>query len=233
MNHPALKNENIHNDKTSIETTYSGFKKFVIFFGRICLVVCILLEFIPPLYLYLAYGLIPDFAMVFKGLGTVAAAWFVLWFIEPISYFPLLGLSGTFISWVSGNIINLRVPCSSVAQQVAEVEEGTPQGDVCSTLGICISVIVNLAIVALFALVGNQVLGVMSPALKESFNYILPALMGAMLASYAFRNWKIAAIAVSLALVVYSIGVPTGFDLLLIIFPTLIISIMLHKKGWV
>lgn len=49
----------------------------------------------------------------------------MLWFVEPISYFPVVGAAGTYMAFLSGNISNMRIPCASMAQVAADVEPGT------------------------------------------------------------------------------------------------------------
>ncbi|HSR13822.1 MAG TPA: hypothetical protein VLS90_20410, partial [Thermodesulfobacteriota bacterium] len=81
----------------------------------------ILIFFLPPLYITYYFGIAVDWAAV--GKGTIAVLGFSapFWFIEPISYFVVLGIAGTYISFLAGNISNFRLPVSAVAQEVAGV----------------------------------------------------------------------------------------------------------------
>lgn len=96
-----------------------------------------------------------------KAIAAAAAirisACLVYYFIEPISFQPVLGIPGTYMAFLSGNISNLRVPCSSVAQQAAGVQEGTPEGAVISTVGVAVSVVVNTTILTIGVLLGQQI----------------------------------------------------------------------------
>lgn len=179
---------------------------------------------------WITEGLGPNFVNILAGLRSVVAAWFVLWIIEPISYFPLLNVAGTYSAWLAGNIVNLRVPCAAVAQQSAGVKEGTKEGEVVATLGLGASVFVNIVVLIFFAAIGSQFLAVIPESVSKSFSYTLPAVMGAMIANFAVRNLKVGAIAVAIAVLVYFSGIKGGLDLLLIIFPTIIVSIILYRK---
>lgn len=79
----------------------------------------------------------------------------VLWFVEPISYFPVLGVTGTYMAFLSGNISNMRLPCAAVAQDAADVKPGTPQG---SILGMAVSVVINIFVLSVGVALGSVVL---------------------------------------------------------------------------
>ena len=214
-----------------MQTSHELFRARIIRMGKLTLLLAVPISFIPPLVIWFITGIGPDIGNIFSGLRNVVAAWFVLWIIEPISYFPLLNVAGTYNAWLAGNIVNLRVPCAAIAQQVAGVKDGTKEGEVVATLGLGASVFVNIIVLVFFAVAGSQFLAVVSPVVKTSFTYTLPAVMGAMIANFAFRNLKVGAIAFAVAVLVYFSGVTGGVDLLLIIFPTIFLSIFLYKRG--
>lgn len=216
-----------------MQTPHDSFRSHIIRTGKITLLLAVPISFIPPMVIWMSMGIAPDFGHILAGLKNVVAAWFVLWLIEPISYFPLLGVAGTYNAWLAGNIVNLRVPCAAIAQQAAGVKDGTKEGEVVATLGLCASVFVNIVVLILFAVIGNQFLAMVSPVVKTSFTYTLPAVMGAMIANFAFRNLKVGALAFAIACLVYFSGIKGGLDLLLIIFPTIFISIFLYRRGWI
>lgn len=210
--------------------SYDSFRSHIVRVGKLTLLLAVPLSFVPPLVVWLTEGIAPNFANIMAGMRSVVAAWFVLWIIEPISYFPLLNVAGTYSAWLAGNIVNLRVPCAAVAQQSAGVKEGTKEGEVVATLGLGASVFVNIVVLIFFAAIGTQFLAVIPPSVSKSFSYTLPAVMGAMIANFAVRNLKVGAIAVAIAVLVYFSGIKGGLDLLLIIIPTIVVSIFLYKK---
>ena len=212
---------------------YSRFKGDAIRIGRITLVIAMVMSLFPGIYLALFEGVWPGFPMIWKAFAPILIALFMLWIIEPPAYFPVLGLTGTFVSWLSGNILNLRIPCSVICQQVAGVEEGTPEGDAISTIGLCVSVFVNIVIVLIFSIAGLQILGIMPDALKEGFNYLLPAITGAMIVSFAVRNWKVCVVALLITLITRFMNVNTVIDLAVVVFPTIIIAVLMYRKSWI
>lgn len=212
---------------------YESFRDHIIRIGKLTLLIAVPFSFLPPLFVSLMYGVWPEPAAMVAGMRNIIACWFVLWLIEPLCYFPLLNVAGTYNAWLSGNIVNLRVPCAAVAQQAAEVVEGTEEGEVVATLGLCASVFVNIVVLSFFAIAGAQFLKVIPPSVATSFKFTLPAVMGGMIVSFAVRNFKVGIIALCIALAVYYSGIKGGADLLLMIFPTIIISIWMYKKHWI
>src|SRR4030043_1988036 len=91
--------------------------------GMITCGLAIIGMFLPPLWLYLQYGVFPQISAIMVGMGlalTYAVPFFI---IEPISYYPTLGDAGTNMSILAGNISNMRHPCARVAQLGAGAEE--------------------------------------------------------------------------------------------------------------
>lgn len=172
-----------------------GFLKPIIFWGSRTCLLAVLVAFAPPLYLYFAYDIIPTFSEVLRGFILVAPYAVVLQIVEPPSYFPILGVPGTYMSFLAGNISNVRVPCSAVAQNAAGVVEGSEEGSIISTIAIGVSVIINLVILAIGVFVGARLLASFPPALNKALEYILPSVFGGVFGSFAMRNLKLAAIA--------------------------------------
>lgn len=122
------------------------------------LIACVL-SFPPLIYLYVVHGILPPFAQSMTAWMLVASVFGAFYVVEPTSYYPILGLAGTYISFLSGNISNLRLPCSAMAQEVVGVQEGTKQAEIVGTMGIIGSVIVNLIGVTLAAVFGTIIIG--------------------------------------------------------------------------
>jgi len=75
--------------------------------GLIISLIHIAIFFLPPLYIMFYFNVPVDWAAV--GKGTIAVLGFSapFWFIEPISYFLVLGIAGTYISVVSHKRLEL------------------------------------------------------------------------------------------------------------------------------
>ena len=89
--------------------------------GKITGYLGVLLSFTPALVLAVVYGILPKPAALLTAFISGASAFGVLWFVEPISYFPVVGAAGTYMAFLSGNISNMRIPCASMAQMAAGI----------------------------------------------------------------------------------------------------------------
>ena len=112
--------------------------------------------------------------------------------IEVMTYVPLLGPGGAYLSFVTGNISNLKLPCGIKAMDQAKVRANTEEGEVISTIAIGVSAIVTTVVIAVGVVVFGPFLSkVTTGVLKPAFDYVLPALFGALAATYLRKHWKI------------------------------------------
>jgi hypothetical protein len=91
------------------------------------------------------------------------------------------------MSFLSGNIANMRVPCSAVAQEALGVEPGTQKAELVSTLGIGGSIVTSQIVVTLAAAAGNVIISLIPVVLVSAFDYVLPAIFGALFVMFAIK----------------------------------------------
>lgn len=163
------------------------------------------LAFLPALVLLLVYRLQPPVEAVIAGVIMQLSVSGVFWFVEPISYSPVLGIAGTYMSFLSGNIGNLRLPASVAALQAANEEPGTERGSIIATIGIAVSIIVNIVMLTVGVILGASVLEMLPQPVLAALNNILPALFGAMLAQQFITNPKIGIVSVILASIMFAL----------------------------
>ncbi len=171
--------------------------------GKITGYLGVLVAFTPALVLAIIYGIIPKPAALLTAFISGASAFGVLWFVEPISYFPVVGPAGTYMAFLSGNISNMRIPCASMAQVAAEVEPGTEKGSVVATLGMAVSIIINVSVLTIGAILGTSVLAMLPDSIKAALNYLLPALFGALIVQFGIKMIKHSIIMVVVAFILY------------------------------
>lgn len=153
--------------------------------GQTTLLLAILLCLTPALYLSFGLGAFPGFGPILTGFLAVLAFVGVIWVVEPISYFPVLGVCGTYMSFLSGNIGNMRMPVVISCQSAIEAEAGSRKAEVAAVIGIAVSVIVNLVFVIILVLVGGALIEVLPAAVGDAVKaYTLPALYGAVLVMF-------------------------------------------------
>ena len=131
----------------------------IIKWGKLTMLLGIITMFLPPLVFSAVFGYWPPLSAILTGTLAQVSVSGAFYVVEPISYFPILGIPGTYMTFLSGNTSNMRLPCSSVAQEAAGVEFGSRQGTIISTIGIGVSVIVNIVILTIGAVGSNVILG--------------------------------------------------------------------------
>ena len=207
----------------------------IIRWGKITNWIGVLLSFGPALVLAVIFDLVPPVSAILTGFISMAGAVGVLWFIEPISYFPIIGVAGTYMAFLTGNISNLRIPAATVAQKVAGVEPGTNEGSIIATLGMAVSVIVNIILLALGVVAGTQILAALPQSIVDAFNFLLPSLFGALFIQFAVSKPKLAPIAIGIALILTLLVnqgiIPSFITTLVSVFGTMGIGIAMHKKN--
>ena len=195
------------------------------------------LIFLFPIVLCLVFGTFPNWKALGLGLLGVAPMYWAVVIVEVITYVPMLGAGGAYLSFVTGNISNLKLPCALNAMEIANVKPTSEEGEIISTISIAVSSIVTTVIIILgICLIVPLSPLLSSPALKSAFEQLLPALFGGLGIVFVSKNVKLAILPIILMLVLFisipalnssmvGIMVPVG-----VIF-TLIVARIMYKKG--
>ena len=199
-------------------------------------VMVILLAF--PVIVSLLFSAMPDWAAVGKGLLATAPMYWAVGVIETITYIPMLGAGGSYLSFVTGNISNLKLPCALNALENANVKAQSEEGEIISTIAIAVSSIVTTLIIILGVVLIVPLTPILSSeVLKPAFDQMLPALFGGLGVVFVSRNLKLAIAPVLLMLILFvfvpalnagtvGIMVPVG-----VVF-TIVYARIIYKKGW-
>jgi hypothetical protein len=197
-------------------------------------VMCILLIF--PAVVGIIFSAMPDWAAVGKGLLATMPMYWAVGIVETITFIPMLGAGGSYLSFVTGNISNLKLPCALSALENSGYKAQSEEGECISTIAIAVSSIVTTLIVILGVVLIVPLDPILSrPELKPAFDQLLPALFGALGVVFISKNWRIAIAPIALMLVLFvfipalnagtvGIMVPVG-----VIF-TIVVSRILYKK---
>lgn len=207
--------------------------KPVVRIGMVTLLVSAVMTMLPVIYLKVKYGVLPPFPVTLKSWGMIAAIFGAFYIVEPLSYYPVLGLAGTYMSFLSGNIANLRMPCSAIAQEVTEVEQASCEAEIISTLGIAGSVITNLIFVSVGAVAGFAIVQRFPSVVADAFkNFAVSAIFGAVFGQAALRYPKISVISLPIALLALGIfKAPAWLAIIVSVFGTIAFSRWMYKKG--
>ena len=198
-------------------------------------VMLILIAF--PLVVAVAFGASPDWAALAMGLIATAPMYWAVGVIETITFVPMLGAGGSYLSFVTGNISNLKLPCAINALEQNEVSASSEEGEIISTIAIATSSIVTTIIIVIGVICIVPLTPVLeAPVLAPAFEQMLPALFGGLGVAFVSKNWKIAVAPVLLMLVLF-ICVPAlnagtvGIMVPVSVLFTIAVSRILYKKG--
>ncbi|MBQ7638001.1 MAG: hypothetical protein IJS90_03770 [Clostridia bacterium] len=162
--------------------------------GRLWSVGALIVLLSVPTAICTYLGVWPDASSVFKALVKVIPIYWITAVVEVLTYTPMLGAGGTYLSFVTGNIANLKLPCGLNAMENAKVKANSEEGEVISTISIGVSAITTTVIIAVGVVIFAPVLGKLTDpdsVFSPAFTYILPALFGALGAGYFRKHWKI------------------------------------------
>ena len=130
-----------------------------------------------PVVVSVIFGAVPNWGGVAKGLLATAPMYWAVGIVEVITYVPMLGAGGSYLSFVTGNISNLKLPCALNALESANVKAQSEEGEIVSTIAIAVSSIVTTVIIILGVILLVPLEPILSnPVLTPAFDQMLPAL---------------------------------------------------------
>lgn len=174
-----------------------------------------------------------------KGFIAIGPMYWAVGIVEIFTYVPMLGAGGSYLSFVTGNISNLKLPCALDAMERAGVKSNSEEGEIISTIAIAVSSIVTtLIIIVGVVLIVPLTPLLSSPVLAPAFSQLLPALFGGLAVVFISKNVRLSIAPVILMLVLFifvpalnastvGIMVPVG-----VVF-SLAVARILYKKGLV
>ena len=198
-------------------------------------VMALLLAF--PLTVAAVFGAAPDWKALGVGLLATAPMYWAVGAIETITFVPMLGAGGSYLSFVTGNLSNLKLPCAINALEQNGVSANSEEGEIISTIAIATSSIVTTIIIILGVICIVPLTPVLeAPVLAPAFEQMLPALFGGLGVAFISKNWKIAVAPILLMLVLF-ICVPAlnagtvGIMVPVSVLFTIAASRIMYKRG--
>jgi hypothetical protein len=190
--------------------------------GRIASLIVLIMLVGAPFLIGKYLGAYPDLAATGKGFFSVGLIWMISSVAEFLIYTPMLGSGGGYLAFITGNLINMKIPCAVNARDMVGAKSGTRENEIISTLSIATSSLVTILVLAIgvAALTPLRPL-LQEPALQPAFDNVVPALFGAMAYKYYRKNMKTALVPL------------TVMSLLFILVPSLVgsTSFMIIPSG--
>lgn len=218
------------------EQVLEEFNKGLHRIGKIMMILAILVLVAVPFVMGAIFGVSPDMKGFLAGFAKVAIIYFPVSIVEFLIYAPMLGAGGSYLSFVTGNVTNMKIPCAMNARDIAGTQVGTPENEIISTISVATSAIVTTLVIV----VGVILLVPLQPVLQNevllpAFNNVVPALFGALGLKYFAKSPQIAVIPLVfmslLCILVPSMISQTSTLLIPCGGLALLIGFLLFKKG--
>ncbi len=203
--------------------------------GRVMLIAAVLLLVAVPFVIGALNGVTPELKGFLSGLAKVGIIYIPVAIVEFLVYTPMLGAGGSYLSFLTGNVTNMKIPCAMNAADIAGTQVGTPEHEIVSTISVATSAIVTtLVIVAGVVLLVPLQPVLQNPVLLPAFDNVVPALFGALGLKYFSKSPQIALVPV-LLMTLLCVFVPAAISQTsLLIIPcgglALLIGYVLYKK---
>lgn len=204
--------------------------------GKILLITAAVLLASVPFVIGAVNGVMPSLKGFLAGFAKVGVIYIPVAIVEFLVYTPMLGVGGSYISFLTGNVTNMKIPCAMNARDMAGTTVGSPENEIISTISTATSGIVTTLVIVVGVLLITPLQPILqSETLLPAFNNVVPALFGALGLKYFAKSPKIAAIPLTL-MALLCIFVPAAISQTsLLMLPAgglaLAIGFLLFKKG--
>ena len=172
--------------------------------GRIWGLTLFVLILMFPISVCLIFNVLPQWSALLTGLLAILPMYWAVGIVEMFTYVPMLGAGGAYLSFVTGNISNLKLPCALDAMERANVKASSEEGEIISTIAIAISSIVTTVIIIIGVLLIVPLTPLLeNPSLTPAFDMILPALFGGLAVVFISKNAKLSIAPIILMLILF------------------------------
>lgn len=171
-----------------------------------------------------------------SGIIRVGATYLPICIVEFLIYVPILGAGASYLSFITGNIINMKLPCAYSAREIAGTSAGTKEDSIITTLSVATSSLVTMLVIFVGVLLLIPLTPILNdPTLKPAFDNLLPALFGALGCQYFSKSWKLTAVPVLfmtlLCIFVPSLISQTTTMMIIVGAMSIALSWFMYKKG--
>lgn len=204
--------------------------------GRITLVLSVVFLVALPFVFGAFFGVSPDMGGFLSGFAKVGVIYIPVAIVEFLVYTPMLGVGGSYLSFITGNVTNMKIPCVMNSKEIAGTTDGTPEHEIISTISVATSAIVTTLVIALGVILMVPLQPVLqNPALLPAFNNVVPALFGALGLKYFMKSPQIAVLPLVLMTTLYILVPSLISQTSLMLLPSgalaLGLGFFLFKKG--
>lgn len=225
---------------TSYDEAVDAFDATTARWGRLTMIAGMLVALAGPTYLMFFSGLEVDHLRVWAAFLAIAGTFAVLWVVEPVTYFPILGQASMYQVFMIGNISNKLLPAAMIAQAQIGAQTGTRRGELAAVMAIGGAVVVHLtSLLVLVGILGSSLVSMLPETVLTTIQtFILPSVLGAVLVQAIVsqkqpRTTVLAAVIASLVVFVLVPLMPSlaFFGTAVAVFATAATAWLLHRRG--
>ena len=188
------------------QNNYEAYLKSTHRIGRTVSVITLILLVGAPFAIGTLLGAAPDLSAVARAFLSVGLVWTVSSVVEYLVYTPMLGAGGSYLAFITGNLINMKIPCAMNAKELVDAKSGTAENEVIATLSIATSSLVTIVVLALGVVLLIPLQPVLqSPVLAPAFANVVPALFGAMAYKYYRKDPALAMIPLTVMIILFTL----------------------------
>lgn len=212
------------------------FNKWVHKFGISSSILIFLLMMGFPLAVSTVYGLWPSLSKMWPGFAMALMLVAPYWPAETIGYMPIMGPGALYMSYITGNVTNLRMPSTVGTINILGLK---PNSDECHTMAIIAcgaSIITAVTIIVLGLLAARPMAPLLqSPTVKPAFDYVIPALFGGLVAQGLLKSRRdvllyLPPLAVNLILGFFT-KINQAYIMLIGIASAVCVAVIVYRRG--
>ena len=213
----------------------SDFEKIMHFYGRYLGTLCLVAFCAFPVIISINHGIWPDVAVIAPGVLTmwILMASYVL--SEMIAFPPILGPGSLYLTYITGNLQNQKIPCALSAMSIAGIENGTEKANAVSVIAVAVSSITTTVVIAIGILLMTPLQPILnSPVLRPAFNNVAPAIFGALAGIWLLKEIKVSIVSVIICMIgLLYFGIQLQWVLLGGIVLTIIAARLMYTSGFI
>ena len=160
--------------------------------GRIWSIIAIVLMLLVPFAMSIIFNAKPNLTVMLLGSLGICIIYLPSSIIEVITYSPMLGTGRNYLAFITGNLVNLKIPCVMNSQEIVGTKFGTKENEIVSIISVAVSAIVTCVVLIIGVILMVPLTPeLQSPVLQPAFNMVVPALFGALGYQYFSKNPKL------------------------------------------
>lgn len=219
-----------------MKTAFDEYTDEITKIGRLTILLGLIGTLLPPLTMTFGFKFNPGLGAIIAGAISQISVSGAFYFSEPISYFPIVGRAGLYMGFLSGNLVNMRIPAAIMALRGSGYETGTDEGAIMGTIGIGVSIWVGIIFLIISVIAGQAVLASLPDSVMQMLSLIVPALFGGIFAQFGLQSPKSAIFALAIALIMTKVvsfipGKPSFIVTLVSVFSTIAFTKRLFIKN--